>query len=85
MLISPKTSIKIIVEKNPNTSLTFLIERKNVVFIKNIIPNDHFHDIYKKNVGRIGVTALSGELQKLHFHEAVSVGLGYPHPRYPRV
>ena len=67
--------IKIIVEKNPNTSLTFLIERKNVVFTENIIPKDYFNDIYKQNVGRIGVTALPGELQKLYFHEAVFVGL----------
>ena len=67
--------IKIIVEKNPNTSLTFLIERKNVVFTENIIPKDYLNDIYKQNVGRIGVTALPGELQKLYFHEAVFVGL----------
>ena len=67
--------IKMIVEKNPNTSLTFLIERKSVVFTENIIPKDYFNDIYKQNVGRIGVTALPGELQKLYFHEAVFVGL----------
>ncbi|MFL2829847.1 MAG: RIP metalloprotease RseP [Candidatus Puniceispirillales bacterium] len=67
--------IKIIVEKNPNTSLTFLIERKNVVFTENIIPKDYFNDIYKQNIGRIGVTALPGELQKLYFHEAIFVGL----------
>ena len=74
-VINNFNDVKTIVEKNPNISLTFLIERKNVVLIKNIIPNDHFHDIYKQNVGRIGVTALSGELQKLNFHEAVFVGL----------
>ena len=67
--------IKTIVEKNPNTSLTFLIERKNIVFTKNIIPNNHFDDIYKQNIGRIGVTALPGELKKLYFYEAVFVGL----------
>ena len=67
--------IKMIVEKNPNTSLAFLIERKSVFFTKNIIPKDYFNDIYKQNVGRIGVTALPGELQKLYFHEAVFVGL----------
>ena len=67
--------IKMIVEKNPNTSLAFLIERKSVVFTENIIPKDYFNDIYKQNVGRIGVTALPGELQKLYFHEAVFVGL----------
>ena len=67
--------IKMIVEKNPNTSLVFLIERKSVVFTENIIPKDYFNDIYKQNVGRIGVTALPGELQKLYFHEAVFVGL----------
>ena len=67
--------IKIIVEKNPNISLAFQIERKSVVFIKNIIPNDQYHDIYKQNIGRIGVTALPGELQKLHFYEAIFVGL----------
>ena len=67
--------IKMIVEKNPKTSLNFLIERKSVVFTKNIIPKDYFNDIYKQNVGRIGVTALPGELQKLYFHEAVFVGL----------
>ena len=67
--------IKMIVEKNPNTSLSFLIERKSVVFTENIIPKDYFNDIYKQNVGRIGVTALPGELQKLYFHEAVFVGL----------
>ena len=67
--------IKMIVEKNPNTSLTFLIERKSVFFTKNIVPKDYFNDIYKQNVGRIGVTALPGELQKLYFHEAVFVGL----------
>ena len=67
--------IKMIVEKNPNTSLSFLIERKSVEFTENIIPKDYFNDIYKQNVGRIGVTALPGELQKLYFHEAVFVGL----------
>ena len=67
--------IKMIVEKNPKTSLNFLIERKSVVFTENIIPKDYFNDIYKQNVGRIGVTALPGELQKLYFHEAVFVGL----------
>ena len=67
--------IKMIVEKNPNTSLSFLIERKSVVFTENIIPKDYFNDIYKKNVGRIGVTALPGELQKLYFHEAIFIGL----------
>ena len=67
--------IKMIVEKNPNTSLAFLIERKSVFFTKNIVPKDYFNDIYKQNVGRIGVTALPGELQKLYFHEAVFVGL----------
>jgi regulator of sigma E protease len=67
--------IKKIVEKNPNTSLTFLIERKSVDFTQNIIPTVHFNDIYKQNIGRIGVTALPGELQKLYFHEAVFVGL----------
>ena len=67
--------IKMIVENNPNISLAFLIERKSVVFTKNIIPKDYFNDIYKQNVGRIGVTALPGELQKLYFHEAVFVGL----------
>ena len=67
--------IKMIVEKNPNTSLSFLIERKSVVFTENIIPKDYFNDFYKQNVGRIGVTALPGELQKLYFHEAVFVGL----------
>ena len=67
--------IKMIVEKNPNTSLAFLIERKSVVFTENIIPKDYFNDIYKQHVGRIGVTALPGELQKLYFYEAVFVGL----------
>ena len=67
--------IKMIVEKNPKTSLNFIIERKSVVFTKNIIPKDYFNDIYKQNVGRIGVTALPAELQKLYFHEAVFVGL----------
>ena len=67
--------IKMIVENNPNISLAFQIERKNVVFTENIIPKDYFNDIYKQNVGRIGVTALPGELQKLYFHEAVFVGL----------
>ncbi len=67
--------IKILVEKNPNTSLTFLIQRQNLIFTKNIVPNNHLDNIYKKNVGRIGVTALPGELQKLYFHEAVFVGL----------
>ena len=74
-VINNFNDVKTIVEKNPNISLTFLIERKNVVLIKNIIPNDHFHDFYKQNVGRIGVTALSGELQKLNFFQAVFVGL----------
>ena len=51
------------------------MERKSVVFTKNIIPKDYFNDIYKQNVGRIGVTALPGKLQKLYFHEAIFVGL----------
>ena len=74
-VINNFNDIKTIVENNPDISLTFLIERKNVVFTKNIIPNNHFDDIYKQNIGRIGVTALPGELQKLYFYEAVSVGL----------
>ena len=74
-VINNFNDIKTIVENNPNVSLTFLIERKNVVFTENIIPKDYFNDIYKQNVGRIGVTALPGELQKLYFHEAVFVGL----------
>ncbi len=67
--------IKLIVEENPNIPIALLIERNNVVFTKNITPNDHFHDIYKKSIGRIGVTALPGKLHKLNFYEAVFMGL----------
>ncbi len=74
-VINNFNDIKIIVEESPNISLAFLIERKDVIFTKNIIPNIYFHDIYKKNVGRIGVTALPGKLQKLYFHEAIFIGL----------
>ena len=69
------TDIKIIVEKSPNISLFFQIERDGNIFTKNIIPTNYFDKIYKRNVGRIGVTASPGKLQKLYFHEAVFVGL----------
>ena len=74
-MINNFNDIKTIVEKNPNKTLIFLIERQSVVFTKNIIPNAHFHVSYKQNVGRIGITALPAELQKLYFYEAVFIGL----------
>ena len=72
--ISNFNDIKKIVENNPENPLAFFIERGNKLINIEVIPKNFYHDVYKKNIGRIGVTAYQGELKKLSFFEAIYFG-----------
>ena len=66
--------IKKIVEKNPKNSLIFYIEREKNFLELPVTPKVFFDDKFKKNIGRIGVTALPQQLEKLYLYEAIYFG-----------
>ena len=68
------SDIKTIVEKNPENLLSFYIERQKTFLTFSVIPNSFFDKNYKENIGRIGVTALPQQLEKLYLYEAVYFG-----------
>ena len=68
------SDIKIIVEKNPENLLSFYIERQKTFLTLPVTPKSFFDKNYKKNIGRIGVTALPQQLEKLYLYEAVYFG-----------
>ena len=68
------SDIKIIVEKNPENLLFFYIERNKTFLTLPVTPKSFFNKNYKEYIGRIGVTALPQQLEKLHLYEAVYFG-----------
>ena len=79
--------IKYVVENSPGNFLKFKILRNKPVTQNNkqisiktystlyIKPVKHYSEVYKKNIGRIGITAYPGILTKLSFNEALYLGL----------
>ncbi len=68
------SDIRDIVERNPGNKLKFQILRNNSSLTLYIKPMSYYNENYKKNIGRIGITAFPGTLTKLSFDEALFSG-----------
>ncbi len=69
------SEMKNIVENNPNKSLSFEILRNNKTIFINITPIAFYDRTTKKLLGRIGVSAIPPELNKLPIIPALKYGL----------
>ena len=68
------SEIKNIVESNPNNPLSFKILRSDSIIFKTIVPYNFYDKSSKKNIGRIGVTAVQPELKKLTILNSLKLG-----------
>ena len=68
------SEIKNIVESNPNNPLSFKILRSDSIIFKAIVPYNFYDKSSKKNIGRIGVTAVQPELKKLSILNSLKLG-----------